>query len=177
MLHASHSVVHIMPRAMQHAPAMRRSAHQHLPRSPSTAVMPAGTAGTGGERAARTCHAAMRRKTPYTCRYLVHNAGVLLRAAHCRRSTRTSRRRSRSLKPLSAAQVMRRSEMVAARSAHSHAPPARARLNALDSVAHCAPTKTARLQVRAMRQLRQARPAKAHKVKGLATMLTQTALR
>ena len=119
--HAPHSVVHIMPRVMQRAPVIRRSAHQHLPCSPSTAVMPASTARTGGERAACTCQAAMRRKTAYTCQYLVHNAGVRLRAAHCPRSMQTSRRQSRSLKLLSAAQVMRRCEMVAARSAHSHA--------------------------------------------------------
>ncbi len=75
----------------------------------------------------------------------MHIAGVRLRAAHCRRSTRTSRRRSRSLKPLSAAQAMRRCDMVAARSAHScpqvhaHAPSSHARvISALCECAGCA---------------------------------------
>ena len=58
--HAPHSVVHIMPRVMQHSPATRRGAHQHLPCSPSTAVMTACTARTGGVSATCTCHAAMR---------------------------------------------------------------------------------------------------------------------
>ena len=64
--HVPYSVRHIcsMPHVMPHAPATRRSAHQHLPCSPSTAVMPASIAKTGGESAARTCHAAMRWKTP-----------------------------------------------------------------------------------------------------------------
>ena len=132
--HVPYSVLHIcsMPHVMQHAPATRHSAHQHLPCSPSTAVLPASTARTGGESATRTCHAAMRRQTTYTCQYLVHNAGVWLRSAHCRRSIQTSRRQIRSLKLLSAAQVMHRCDMVAARSAHSCAPPARAGLNARD---------------------------------------------
>jgi hypothetical protein len=120
ILHAPHNFLHIMPRVLQHAPVIRRSAHQHLPRSPSTTVMAASTARTSGESVTCTCHAAIRRKTAYTCQYLVHNAGMRLRSAHCRRSIQNSRRRSRS-SPLSAAQVMRRCETVAARSALSHA--------------------------------------------------------
>jgi hypothetical protein len=58
-----------MPRAMRRAPVIGCSAHQHLPCSPSTAAMPASTAGTGGESATCTCHAAMRWKTTYTCQY------------------------------------------------------------------------------------------------------------
>jgi hypothetical protein len=71
-----------------------------------------------------------------TCQYLVRNTGVRLRSAHCRRSTRTSWRRIRS-SLLSAAQVMRRCKMVAARSAHSyahvhpHAPSSQACVSAL----------------------------------------------
>ena len=132
-----------MPRVLQHAPVIRRSAHQHLPRSPSTAVMPARTARTGGESATCTSHAAMRRKTAYTCQYLVHNAGMRLRSAHCRRSIQTSRRRIRS-SLLNAAQVMRRCKMVAARSAHScarvhaHAPSSHASVSALCECAGCA---------------------------------------
>jgi hypothetical protein len=127
-LHVLHSVLHSMPRVMPHSPATRRSAHQQLPCSPSTAATPASTAGTGGESATCTCHAAMRWKTAYTCEYLVHDAGLRLRSAHCRRSIQTSRRQIRSLKPLSAAQVMRRSETVAARSAHSYDTCTRTRL-------------------------------------------------
>ncbi len=90
-----------------------RAAHQQRP------CQLASTARTGGESAICTSHVAIRWKTTYTCQYLVHNAGVRLRSAHCRRSTRTSRRQIRSLKLLSAAQVMLRCEMVAARGAHS----------------------------------------------------------
>jgi hypothetical protein len=139
-LHVSHSVLYIMPRVLQHAPVIRRRAHQHLPRSPSRAVMPASTARTSGESATCTCHAAMRWKTAYSCQYLVRNAGMRLRSAHCRRSIQTSwrriRRRIRS-SLLSAVQVMRRCETVAARSAHScprvhaGAPSSHARVSAL----------------------------------------------
>jgi hypothetical protein len=106
--------------------------------------MPASTARTGGESAPCTCHAAMRLKTPYTCQYLLHNAGVRLRSAHCRRSIQTSRLRIRSLKLLSAGQVMRCCETVAARRAHScahvhaHAPSSHARVSALCECAGCA---------------------------------------
>jgi hypothetical protein len=128
---------------MQHSPATRRSAHRYLPRSPSTAVMPAGTARTGGESATCTCHAAMRWKTPYTFEYLMRNAGMRLRSAHCRRSIQTSWRRIRS-SLLSAAHVMRRCKRVAARSTHScahvhaHAPSSHARASALRECAGCA---------------------------------------
>jgi hypothetical protein len=64
MMTCAYSVLHSMPRVMPRTPATRRSAHQHLPRSPSTAVTPASPAGTGGESAARTCHAAIRWRTP-----------------------------------------------------------------------------------------------------------------
>jgi hypothetical protein len=82
--HVPYSVLHIcsMPHVMQHAPATRHSAHQHLPCSPSTAVMPASTARTGGESATCTSHAAIRWKTTYTFEYLLHNAGMRLRSAH-----------------------------------------------------------------------------------------------
>jgi hypothetical protein len=71
------------------------------------------------------------------------NAGMPLCSARCRRSIQTSRRRSRS-SLLSAAQVMRRSETVAARSAHSyahvhaHAPFSHACVSALRECAGCA---------------------------------------
>ena len=50
--HVPYSVLHIcsMPHVMQHAPATRHSAHQHLPCSPSTAVMPASIADWRRER-------------------------------------------------------------------------------------------------------------------------------
>ncbi len=59
----------VAQRSAHHAtcPATRtchaRSAHQHLPRSPSTAVMPASPAGSGGESATCTCQVAIRWKT------------------------------------------------------------------------------------------------------------------
>ncbi len=153
MLHAPHRVVRIMPRVIQRAPVVRRSAHQHLPYSPSTAVMPASTARSGGESATCTSHAAMRWKTTCTCRYLVLNAGMWLRSAHCRRSIQTAWRRIRSIL-LSAAQVMRRSEMVAAHSAHScarvhaHARSSHASVSALCESTGCAsvsPMRTLRV--------------------------------
>ncbi len=143
MLHAPHRVVRIMPRVIQRAPVVRRSAHQHLPCSPSTAVMPASTARSGGESATCTSHAAMRWKTTYTLEYRMHNAGVRLRSAHCRRSIQTAWRRIRSIL-LSAAQVMHRCKMVAARSAHScarvhaHARSSHASVSALCEGAGCA---------------------------------------
>jgi hypothetical protein len=76
-----------------------------------------------------------------TCEYLVHNAGVWLRSAHSRRGIQTSRWRIRS-SLLSAAQVMRRCETVAARSAHScpqvhaHAPSSHARV--ISALCECA---------------------------------------
>ena len=48
-----------MPRVMERAPVICRSAHQHLP-CRTTAAMPASTARTGRESATCTCHAAMR---------------------------------------------------------------------------------------------------------------------
>jgi hypothetical protein len=83
----------------------------------------------------------------------VHNAGVRLRSAHSRRSIQTSWRRIRS-SLLSAAQVMHRCEMVAARSAHScpqvhaHAPSSHARVSAVCECAGCAsvsPMRTLRV--------------------------------
>jgi hypothetical protein len=148
--------------AVQAARAAQRRAHHatclatHLPHdaggisicravNPSTAVMTTSTARAGGESATCTCHAAMRWKTAYTCQYIVHNAGVRLRSAHCRRSIPTSRRRRiRSLKLHSAAKVMHRCETVAARSAHSyarvhaHAPSSHTRVSAVCECAGCA---------------------------------------
>ena len=84
--HVPCGVLHIcsMPHVMQHAPATRHSAHQHLPCSPSTAVMPASIADWRRER---NTHVPRSNEVEdnirhATCPYLVRNAGMRPRSAH-----------------------------------------------------------------------------------------------
>jgi len=84
--HVPYSVLHIcsMPHVMQHAPATRHSAHQHLPCSPSTAVMPASIADWRRERNTHVPRSNevednIRRAT---CPYPVRNAGMRPRSAN-----------------------------------------------------------------------------------------------